>query len=322
MGGRERTVPREEVQDTVWKLIRTGIKPTNGNVKAALDRRGGTDSIAGDLRAMDAPGLWKRMKPTSVKQVPRAPKARSGTGAALPPPAKATSRSKKSLLADIAHLKDTVARLERELAKARTIADHQAPIRDPSKPNSDQIPFQGMSISDAAIHLLEEHGQPMATWRIAYALEAQGFKFVKEPSRAINNALYKRATKKQDVIRVGHSTWGLSSRDKPSTIRTNISYSSKTDKDYQVERIRLSHQNARERGMSVGRPAFEKTHPFSVILEYRRLRRSGAGIYKALDACGITRSSYSKYRSAIEEAASDSEFCEMARRIRQDAHSS
>jgi hypothetical protein len=321
---RKRTFPTETVQATAWELIRTGTKPTNDNVKAALGRRGGTDSIAGDLRAMDARGLWKRMRPTSVRQAPRALTPASGAAATLPPQAKATSKSNKCLLAEIAHLKETVARLERELAKARVMAEHQAPISNPSKPkvNSNQIPFEEMSISDAAIHMLEEHGQPMTTWRIAYALETEGFNFVKEPSRAVNNALFKRARKRQDVIRVGYSTWGLPSRDKPGNIRTNISYSSNTDKDYQVERMQLSHQNARERGMSVGRPAFEKTHPFSVILEYRRLRESGAGIYQALDACGITRSSYSKYRSAIEDATSEAEFCEATRRIRQDAHSS
>ena len=244
--------------------------------------------------------------------------------ATLPHQSKATRESDEGLLAAIAHLKNTVAQLQGELAETRAMVEHQAPRSDPSKSkmNSDQISFQGMSISDAAIHMLEEHGQPMATWRIAYTLEAQGFKFVKEPSRAVNNALSTRAKERKDVIRTGYNTWGLSSRDKPSRVRPSISYSSKTDKEYQVERIKLAHQNARERGMSVGRPAFEKTHPFSAILEYRRLRKSGAGIYEALDVCGITKSSYSKYRSAIEEAASDSEFCEMARRIRQDAHSS
>lgn len=320
---RKRTVSKETVQATALELIRSGTKPTNRNVKKALGC-GGTDSIANDLRAMDARGLWKRMRPTSAKQA-QVPMDRPGAAATLPHQIKATRKSDERLLAEVAHLKKTIAELEGELAKTRATATAEyAPISDPSKPkvNSEQIPFQGMSISDAAIHMLEEHGQPMATWRIAYALEAQGFKFVKEPSRAVNNALSTRAKERKDVIRTGYNTWGLASRDKPSNVRSNISYSSKTDKEYQVERMQLAHQNARERGMSVGRPAFEKSHPFSVILEYRRLRKSGAGIYEALDACGITRSSYSKYRSAIEGATSEAEFGEAARQIRQDAHSS
>lgn len=319
---RKRTVSKEKVQATALELIRSGTKPTNRNVKKALGC-GGTDSIASDLRAMDARGLWKRMRTPSARK-PQAPKDRPVATATLPHQNKAASESDEYLLAEIAHLKETAAQREGELAKARAMAEHPAPRTAPSKPkmNSGQISFQGMSISDAAIHMLEEHGQPMATWRIAYAPEAQGFKFVKEPSRAVNNALATRAKERKDVIKTGYNTWGLTSRDKPSGVRPNISYSSKTDKEYQVERIKLAHQNARERGMSVGRPAFEKSHSFSAILEYRRLRKSGAGIYEALDACGITRSSYSKYRSAIEEATSDSEFCEMARRIRQDAHSS
>jgi hypothetical protein len=179
-----------------------------------------------------------------------------------------------------------------------------------------------MSISDAAIYILKEHGQPMSAMKIAYTLESRGFKFVKEPSRAVTNALLYRAKERSDVIKVGYSTWGLSSRDNPSNIRKDINYSDKTGKEYQIERAKIAHQLARERGTSVGRPAFEKAHTFKEILEYRRLRELGAGIYEALDACGITRSSYSKYRWAIESAATEAEYYEAARRIRQDAHSS
>lgn len=316
---RKRTVSREKVQATALELIRSGTKPTNLNVKKALGC-GGTDSIADDLRAMDARGLWKRMRPPSP-QKSRAPKDRSGATATLPHQSMATGESDEHLMAEIAALKQTIAQLEVDLAKTRETAVQQ--ISAPSRNDQNgKIPFEGMGISDAALLILEKHGQPMKTWRIACALDSQGFKFVKDPLRAVNNALSNRAKGRKDVIRVGYNTWGLSSRDRPSSVRTDISYSEKTGKEYQVERMRLAHQNARERGMSVGRPAFEKTHPFKVILEYRRLRKSGAGVYEALSVCGITRSSYSKYRSAIEDAASEAEFCEAARRIRQDAHSS
>lgn len=321
---RKRTASTETVQATALELIRTGIKPTNRNVKKTLGC-GGTDSIARDLREMDAHGLWKRMRPTSAKQAPRVPIARPGATANLPHQAKAASKSKELLLAEIVELKLKVAQLEQELLSLKTNRQYDAPpASGPTKTESitKTAPFEGMSISDAAIFVLREHGQPMSTMRIAYTLESRGFKFVKEPSRAVNSALFYRAKERNDVIKVGYSTWGLPSRDTPSSLRPDISYSSKTDQEYQVERMQLAHKFARERGMSVGRPAFEKTHPFKVILEYRRLRESGARVYEALDACGIKRSSYYKYRSAIENAASETEFCKELRQIRQDAHSS
>lgn len=319
---RPRKYSRATLHALVPVLIEAGIYP---GIRAIQERiGGGTTTIARDLREMGAKHMWE------IAQGARSPKPKAGpsmTHEKSPPisPAR-TGESlieESNLQAHIEDLRRVLSKLRDEISELRKdrVAPQQTAPDQAVRAEAHKAPFHGMSIAEAAIYILQRTNGPMTTMKIAYTLESEGFKFVKEPSRAVNNALLKRSKRQKDVVKVAYSTWGLRGHDKPSSAPSGGDYADKTDKDYQVARIELAHKLARERGTSVGRPAFEKSHPFELIAEFRRLRELGATVPEALKACGISRTSYLKYRPAIEDAASEDEFRLIAKKIRLEAHS-
>lgn len=318
---RPRKYSKATLHAIVPVLIEARIYP---GIRAIQERiGGGTTTIARDLREMGAKHMWE------IAQESRLPKRKAGpsmTDERLPTGPERTRESaieESNLRSSIEDLRKVLSKLEDEISELREnrVVPQQTTPDQAVRAEAHEAPFHGMSIAEAAMYILQRTNGPMTTMKIAYTLESEGFKFVKEPSRAVNNALLKRSKRQKDVVKVGYSTWGLNGRDTSGGARSEIDFSDKTDKDYQVARIELAHALARERGTSVGRPAFEKSHPFELIQEFRRLRELGASVSEALKACSISRASYLKYRKAIEDAPSDDEFRRMARLLRLEAHS-
>jgi hypothetical protein len=191
-------------------------------------------------------------------------------------------------------------------AQVRTYSDGvdtlKAPPDQAEQDSSGAGPqFSGMSLAEAAVEHLKGFNKPISTGKICAVLEDAGYEFASgHPTRALGEALRKRASHHNDVFLVGNGLWAYTHNFTPLRIKKltkKLGGMGGRSADDHAERTKDGIARASAKGIKVGA---KLKFTAEKVVEFRRIIDGGSTIGAACKAVGITATTYQNYKSRME----------------------
>lgn len=188
---------------------------------------------------------------------------------------------------------DVIARPVKDLAPP-SVTDQVLPpatVADPQPGSADrpQSPYDGFSISEAAVEYLKEVRSPQSAMTIIKALKETGYDIAAaNPNTSLAAALTRRAGNYGDVVRVGHGMWALKDF-----------YSNKKELAAAQHKARTSAgmERARARGAAIGQPPKLNADQASA---FKKLLKEGASFDHISAVFNISKATIYNYRKKLE----------------------
>lgn len=207
------------------------------------------------------------------------------------------------------------ARIDLELTKTRNALAELTSIEDvavpalPSQraqepPDEAEAPkkgdFAGLELMDAIYKYLLMNKQMKSIKEIWNTLEKAGFKVLSgHPTRAVGEALRKRAHRRNDVFRAGNR-WGATenfSHGYIKRITKKHAGMGGRSADEHGDRTSEGIERRRAAGLQVGAP---RKFDAAMVVKFKQLRAEGKNIGEACKAVGISRPLFHLYRNRIK----------------------
>lgn len=220
-------------------------------------------------------------------------------------------RMEAKLVAELARARADVARLEVELSEVQgALIESGQPISaagslemkkgaEPEQMGAGS--YTGLTMSEAAVQYLKAHNKPIAVGMLCAILENQGFSFASgHPTRALGEALRKRAVRHNDIFTVGNGLWG----HKDNFTLTQITRLTKKhggmggrSLEDHVSSTKSGVERARASGKRLGA---KRKLSAETAAELLRLLANSMSVKKACERVGITSATYYNNRKDLE----------------------
>ncbi len=171
-------------------------------------------------------------------------------------------------------------RKEAGLSAVVTASPRVEPVKTPEPV---KLKLDGLSVSEAAVAMLQHKGTPLGAIQIVRDLAAHGFEMAadnKEASLAM--ALRRRSDNYQDVYNIGRGLWAL---------RSTLTEKQISSAQQRARTVRGMEQ-AKARGVRMGQPSVLSDE---VRAEFERRVSAGEKLKSIAKVTGIAESTYRKY---------------------------